>query len=109
MRQKYQPENLPDQCDFTFTMFYYIEGYRQGEIHLYDFEFEGDEEKVVLAHIPMTVDIPPQRHLKQKVVETLNAEKLKLIAEHHVKLKGIQEKIDSLLAIEYQPGEDANA
>ena len=40
--------------------------------------------------------------IKGEVIKGLEVEKTNELAEHHMKIKDIQDKIDSLLAIEYQ-------
>lgn len=104
----YEPDNIPSEITITLCVWYRISGYNAGRIGVYDFDFEGDENTIVLCKIPVTLNIPAQENVREEVLKTLRTEKLKQVSIHHIKLKQIQEKIDNLLAIEYQPAEDAN-
>jgi len=59
----------------------------------------------MLTSVDVDIDIPPlnQTEAKETVVESLECQKDKVLAEHHRTMGKLQEKIDSLLAIEYKP------
>jgi hypothetical protein len=103
--EKYSPNELPESATLDLVIWYGISGWEAGEIGVYSFDFKGDTDKVVLCKKQVTFSIPKQGSLKEKVLDALNEEKNKILAENHKRLKGIQDKIDNLLAIEYQPGE----
>lgn len=61
---------------------------------------------ICIAQKQVTVTVPQTKvDIKQKVLDALEKEKQKLMAEHYKRMAGIQEKIDSLLCLSYQPKE----
>lgn len=98
---KYTPTTIPRKINATLYTHYCVSGYRAGEIINFDFNAQG-EEYLLLAETPVTVKIPPQTDLKEKLIDALEAEKEKREAEHHMKMKELQERINSLLAIEFK-------
>ena len=102
---EFEPNNLPQTLTREITIWYGIGGWQSGCIGTYDFDFKGNEEKIVLGKQIITLEIGKQGDLKEKVLDSLNAEKQKILAENHERLERIQNKIDNLLAIEYKPEE----
>ena len=100
--QKYAPKEIPATVEVTVFTHYGLQGHHMGQLIHYAFEASG-ENYVCLTKTPVTVHIPKQDDLKEKVVAALEAEKKKQMAEHHKKMFEIQEKIDSLLQLEYKP------
>ena len=105
MSEKYAPNELPSEVTRKLYTCYSISGWRMGEISIWDCNMTG-EDYVLLAETEVTISIPEQGNLKSKVVEALEEEKKKLQAEHFVKMQELQEKIDSLLMLEYKPIEE---
>lgn len=99
---KYTPQEIPEQIDATIYTHYCINGYSYGELKNYDYDCSG-ENYVCVAKTPLTIAIPPVGDLKDKVVKALEEEKKKQMAEHHKKMFELQEKIDSLICLEYKP------
>lgn len=105
---KYAPNDIPDDINLTIYTHYCIGGYEWniGKLNHYDSDCSG-ENLVLVAQTPLYVRIPKIDNLKQKVIDALEAEKKKQMAEHHKKMFELQEKIDSLLCLTYQPASDA--
>lgn len=101
--EKYLPTTLPKKVTRDIYVMYDIAGYRSGEISIWDCDVSG-KDRVLLTAQEVTFKIPSV-DMKTKVIEALESEKNKVIAEAHMKAKELQEKIDSLLALEYHPSE----
>lgn len=99
---KYTPTNIPSKLKKTIYTHYAISGWSAGEIKSYDVNLTG-ENYILLATTEVVIKIPPQNDIKQKAVEALEAEKKKQMAEHNKKMQELQQKIDSLLCLEYSP------
>lgn len=85
-------------------MYYGIAGYSAGEISIWDFELsKGDSDRVLIGRGDVEIFTDTKLDLKARVLTVLKDEREKIQAEYHMKLKGNQDKIDNLLAIEYQP------
>jgi len=71
--------------------------------------YKEDEEETwkTLVSNDVVIEIPrlDMEECKGVVVDSLECQKDKELADHFVKMQGLQEKIDSLLAIEYKPEE----
>lgn len=109
MSEKYTPDNLPKKLDITiYTHYCYHSDYSWecGKISHETSDLTGDN-YICLAETPLTIFIPePKVDMKQMVINALEAEKKKQMAEYHKKMFELQEKIDSLLCLTYQPEED---
>lgn len=106
MRDKFTPDDLPESVTRELYVFYGIKGYSAGEISVWDCDVSG-EERILLTTSEVTVKIPKGLKIKDKVVDALKAEKDKVLANAHMKAKELQQKIDSLLGLEYQPSVEA--
>ena len=95
------PHELPEQVDITIYTHYCVTGWQAGDLAHYSFNCHGDE-NVLIAETPVTVRIP-RIDFKKKLVEGLQTEMEKQKAEHFKKMKELQDKLDSLLCLEYQP------
>lgn len=109
MSEKYQYNEIPKKFDVTvYTHYCYHSGYSWhiGTISHDTADLSGDN-YICIAQKHVTVTVPPAKvDIKQMVLDALEKEKQKLMAEHYKRLAGIQEKIDSLLCLSYQPKED---
>lgn len=103
--EKYLPDNLPKSITRDIFVFYGIKGYSAGEISVWDQDMSG-EERILLATSQVTVKIPEGMKIKDKVVEVLQAEKDKVLANAHMKAQELQNRIDSLLQLTHQPSDD---
>lgn len=103
-KPKYKPAEIPKDIDETLYTFYSLSPYSYGELVHYCMDMTG-ENYVLIAKTPVHIVIPPVGDLKEKVVASLEAEKQKQTAEHYKKMFELQEKIDSLLCLTYQPSE----
>lgn len=69
--------------------------------------YKEDRDDTYKTLTSIDVDIPiPKINLvecKDCLVDSLECQKEKELAEHHMKMTGFQDKIDNLLALEYQP------
>lgn len=102
---KFEPDNLPPLIDAKIYTAYTIDGYSAGEIKNYDFDPTGSSH-IVIAETPITIPIKQVTDIKKKVIEALEAEKQKQRAEFHKRMTELQERIDSLLCLEYQPSDN---
>lgn len=97
-------EKLPKTIKKKIFVTLAISGWRAGNIGCWDCDITGsDSDYILLTTQKVTFKLPQNIDVKGKVIEGLEAEKEKIQAETHMKLKDIQEKIDNLLAIEYKP------
>lgn len=96
---------IPQKIETTLYVKLYISGILQGKIDVSDWQAKDDDERVILAEVPFSIDIPKDvtiESLKNAIVEKLESKKSKIQAEYHVRLKVVQDKINSLLAIEHK-------
>lgn len=100
----YQPDAIPASITRTLYVGYGIGQFNAGNIVVS--EYEHDTESLATVRImekDITFNLPPSKvDVKGKMLEVLEAEKQKILAENHQRLHKVQEKIDRLLAIEYQ-------
>lgn len=104
----YTPDALPDSIKKNLYVHYRISGYFAGQIDVFDFCME-DDERILLCETSVVIKIPRINRdgIRSKALDALHVQKNKILAENHAKLKVVQDKIDSLLALEYQPEEVA--
>lgn len=100
--EKYTPDGLPKSITRDLYVTYGIKGYSAGEIQVWDCDVTG-EERILLTTTSVTVKLPQNMKIKDKVIDALQAEKDKVLANAHMKAKELQQKIDSLLGLEYKP------
>lgn len=101
-KTKYTPAEIPETTHATIYTHYCLSGHNYGELLHCAFNASG-ENYVCIAETPVIINIPPVGDLKEKVIAALEAEKKKQQAEHHKKMFELQEKIESLLCLTYQP------
>lgn len=58
---------------------------------------------VTSKEFEVSFDIPEDFSIELEELKALKAEKQKMMANHHIALMGIDEKIQRLLALEYNP------
>lgn len=63
---------------------------------------DSPEEYVMLLETEVTLTIPQGVDVRGQLLVSLEKTKTKVLAENHANLKCVQDKIDSLLAIEHQ-------
>ena len=105
MPDQYKPGELPKSLNIVVhTHYCYNSEYswQMGTIRHDATDLSGDT-YVCLAKTPVHIEIEAPEDLKQMVLDALEAEKKKQMAEYHKKMFELQEKIDSLLALEYKP------
>lgn len=105
MSEKYTYTSIPPIYTTTVYTHYCISSWSAGEIRTYDCDMTG-ETYILLAQTDLSVKIPAQKDIKETVIKALEEEKKKQMADHHKKLCEIQEKIDSLLCLEYKPASE---
>ena len=96
---------IPEKIETTLYVKLYVSGFFSGDISVSDWEGKDDDERVTLLQVPFSIDIPKDvtiESLKNAIVEKLESKKSKIQAEYHVKLQHVQDKINSLLAIEHK-------
>lgn len=102
---KFEPDNLPPFITGKIYTAYCINGWDAGKIKNYDWNPTGAD-YIVLAETPVTIPINKVTDIKKKVIEALEAEKQKQRAEFYKRMKELQERIDSLLCLEYAPSDN---
>lgn len=106
--KKFDPEAIPNKVKMHYTLVYNIGGYDAGQIKLCGWEkTHFDENEVMLTRGILEADIPviDGKGIKTKAIETLEQCKQDMQARHYKEMRELQDKIDSLMAIEYQPTE----
>lgn len=104
--EKFSPKKLPRSIKRELYLYYGISGYSAGELTVWDFELsKGDMDRVLIGRGDVEMFTDTKLDLKARVLQVLQDEREKIQAEFHMKLKGNQDKIDNLLAIEYKPEE----
>ncbi len=106
MSDKFAPDAIPKKFDtIIYTHYCYHSDYdwHIGSVS-HDTSDRSGDNYICIAKTPLTVFVPEQKmDIKQMVIEALEAEKKKQMAEYHKKMFELQEKIDSLLSLEYKP------
>jgi hypothetical protein len=105
--EQYHPDELPTKITRNAYFYYEVEGHWAGQIRIWGQDMHG-QERLLLAKKPVTISIPKDIDLKGKMVEALQAEKQRILADTHIKTEAIQKKIDELLFLEYKPQKVAN-
>jgi hypothetical protein len=103
--REYAPSKLPTSITRTVYVCYGIGKYNSGRISIEDRPAHASEEfgRVLLTQHKMTFKIPRCKiDIKSKMLEILEEEKRKVIADNHMRLKAVEDKISNILAIEYQ-------
>ena len=107
---KYKPTEIPQALNRTLYIGYGIGKYNSGEVVISEYGFATGEDfgVVPLVEHELFIKIPKCKvDVKGRMLEVLEVKKQKVLAENHLRLQEVQEKIDSLLSIEYQPSEGA--
>ena len=108
MSKQYQYNEIPKKFEvIVYTHYCYHSDYSWhiGTISHDTMDKSGDN-YICIAQKQVTVTVPPAKvDIKQMVLDALEKEKQKLMAEHYKRMAGIQEKIDSLLCLTYQKNE----
>lgn len=103
-KTKYTPAEIPKSVSEVIYTHYSLDKWSYGELYHASYDASG-EDYVLIATTPININIPPVGDLKAKVVDSLEKEKQKQMAEHHKKMFELQEKIDSLLCLTYTPSD----
>lgn len=101
--KRYNVSNLPPRIERELVVALRTEGYFAGCVQIWE-GFIPDE-AIELCRTTVEIEIPPQTDIQQKHLAALEEKKRNVIAENHMRLKEVQDKIDNLLAIEYLPAE----
>lgn len=100
--KKFAPDALPTLLTRQIFVCYEISGSSAGKISIWDCDMSG-EQRLLLCDLMVNIKIPAKQDLKGKVVEALENEIRKTRAESTKKINQLQERIDSLLCLEYRP------
>ena len=97
---------IPKECEGTV---YVCLDMRSGCVSLYHYDQEvlwkddSARQYKTLASKKIKIKIPVQHiDIRGELVQGLEKQKANELAEHHMKMKRLQDQIDNLLAIEYQ-------
>ena len=101
----YEPNQIPTKIRRKLYIYYGIGKWCFGELDICDFPRNKDADPdwvyILLCEQEVELDLPDcVVDVKQKTLEILEAEKSKILAENYKRLKNVQDKIDSLLALE---------
>lgn len=106
MAERYQYNEIPKKFDvIIYTHYCHHSDYNWniGTITHHTSDMSGDN-YICIAQTKVSVLVPKQKvDIKQMVLDALEAEKKKQLAEHYKRMTGLQEKIDSLLCLNYTP------
>lgn len=106
MSDQFAHDGIPKQFEIMiYTHYCYHSEYKWaiGTISHDTYDRSGDTH-ICVAQTPLTVHVPEQQHdIKKMVIDALEKEKKKQMAEYHKKMFELQEKIDRLLCLEYKP------
>ncbi len=101
-RKTFSPNALPSSITRDIFLTYKISGSDSGRMEIWDCDLSGSE-RINLATMKVTFKIPKKMDLKEKVIDALRNEKEEILASTHKKITELDEKINSLLALEYKP------
>lgn len=102
------PENLPESVEKEIFLVLGVGKYNYGQLTARDWERTGTPsenfEEVNLGSQIVNLIIPKfgKTEIRDQLLEQLNDEKQKKMAEHEMAMRNIQERINNLLLIEYQ-------
>lgn len=101
-------EKLPKTVTKEVFIFLTISGCLAGDIscHGYDIS-ELCDDKLLITSKKITFKLPQNINIKGEVIKKLEDQKETIQADFHMKLKEVQDKIDSLLVIEHNPKEES--
>ncbi len=108
VRETFDPENLPESIEVEIFLSLGVGKYNYGELSARDYEKKSSSgenwEEVNLGSQIVTLTIPKfgKGEIRDQLLEQLNDEKQKKMAEHEMAMRNIQERINNLLLIEYQ-------
>lgn len=101
-RKVFAPDDLPQSISREMFIHYKTNGNDAGRIEIWDCDLSGSD-RVLLHSTMITFKIPKPKDMKAKVVEALENEIETIQADAHMKVSELRERIESLLAIEYNP------
>lgn len=103
---------IPKKIEKTLYVHVGIGKHNSGEISIYDFVCKEPEQgsfpTTKLFSFDVSMDIPENvtiDSISNRLIEVLAEKKKSIQAEYHVKLKAVEEEIQSLLAIENKGGQ----
>lgn len=106
MSDKYLPNEIPKRFELIlYTNYCYNSEYdwNMGKVVHATHDMSGDQ-YICIAQTKVIVNVPEQKKdIRKMVLEALQTEKEKQMAEHHKRMFELQEKIDSLLQLTHQP------
>ncbi len=109
MSEQYQYNEIPQEFEITiYTHYCYHSDYSWniGKVSHTTSDMTGDN-YLCIAETKVKIKVPAQKtDIKQLVINALKEEKKKQMAEYHKRMFELQEKIDSLLCLTYQPRGD---
>lgn len=91
----------PDQIPATLKREIYIHYEADGKISIWDCDISNSK-RVLLAKQMVSVKIPRQDDLREKMIEAIENEIETLQAETHKKVTELKAKVSALLCIEYK-------
>ena len=102
----HEPNALPATISVDIRVGYGIGRFNEGNIVVQEGEFSNSEDFATIELASIEVDIPlPEAtvDIKGKKLEYLHKQKERILAENHMRLKEVDDKIASVLALEYKP------
>lgn len=101
---------IPKQKTLELFILIGIKAWNFNKINLSDYDhsdtlFDREPDWACLGKTKIKINIPQGVDVRGQMLEKLEKLKKKTLAKHHKELKEVQDKIDSLMAIEYKDGE----
>jgi hypothetical protein len=103
----HKPEEIPQKITRTVWLAYGIGATNGGRLFVDSFiHHTGESASLVLEErvLEFTVKLDAV-NIRGKLISNLEEERETVLAENHMRLKTVQDKIDQILAIEYKPDE----
>jgi len=109
----YKPNEVPEKIERSLFIGYGIGKYNAGRIVVddHDYNMRPDTESkdfaaVLLKELKLKIDLPKMNiNIKDRMIEVLEAEKQKVLAESHRQIFRIDEDIRKLQLLEHKPSE----
>jgi len=107
---RFEDVEIPDEIEKTLYVHICLQSKWEndiGKISVHTFDrsgFDDDDKHVLLVTKKIKIKIPKTTiDFRGELVVGLEAQKEKELAEHYMRMKAFQDRIDNLLAIEYKP------
>lgn len=103
--QTFKQHELPSKLKRTLYVSYGVGRWNSGCINFTDYKPRSNDgfESVIIGLAEATAIIETKQDIKGKLLKVLEDQKQEVLAENHRRLMAVQDKIDNLLALTYEP------